>query len=303
MNNTVPVFFASDKNYLPCLSVAIKSLLANISRENNYHIYVLTPDITQEQLMEDFEIIPGNVQIKAVNINNKIDTIKKNAQLRDYYSLSIYSRLFIPEMFPQYDKVVYLDCDVIVNTDIAKMHQINIGNNFLGCVLDKAVVNSPEFIEYVIKHIGCDNDKQYFNSGVLLMNNTRCRQSGMLQAFYDWLLQNNSTVAPDQDFLNVYCKNQVTYLPAGWDEMPIANKLNDKDLFIIHFNMFSKPWKYKGVMYEDYFWKHAKDSKYHDDFIKQRDAYTQEQKQADMQAMLALLENALNIARKYDKLS
>jgi len=261
---------------------------------------VLTPDITQQMLMEDFDIIPGNVTIRAVNINNHIDTIK-HAKLRDYYSLSIYSRLFIPEMFPQYDKVIYLDCDVIINTDIANMHNVDIGNNYLGCVLDKAVIHSPQFVEYVIKHIGCDHDRQYFNSGVLLMNNTRCRDSGMLQAFYDWLGKNQSTVAPDQDFLNMFCKNQVTYLPAGWDEMPLANKLDDKDLFIIHYNMFTKPWKYRDVMYEDYFWKHAKTSKYYDTFVSQRDAYTDEQKQKDTQAMLALLQNALDIARKYDK--
>lgn len=301
MNNPVPVFFASDKNYLPCLSVAIKSLLAHISRDKEYHIFVLTPDITQAALMEDFGVIPGNVKIRAVNINDKIDSIKQKAKLRDYYSLSIYSRLFIPEMFPEYDKVIYLDCDIIVNTDIAKMHEVNIGNNFLGCVLDKAVVNAPEFVEYVIKHIGCDDDKKYFNSGVLLMNNTRCRESGMLEAFYNWLNQNQSTVAPDQDFLNLYCKNQVTYLPAGWDEMPIANKLDDQDLFIIHYNMFFKPWKYKDIMYEDYFWNHAKNSKYYDVFIKQRDAYTDAQKEADQKAMAALLQDALRIARKYDK--
>lgn len=301
MNNVIPIFFASDKNYLPCLSVAIRSLLANVSKENTYHIYVLTPDITQQALMEDFDVIPGNVTIRAVNINDKINSIKQKAKLRDYYSLSIYSRLFIPEMFTEYDKIIYLDCDIIVNADIAKMHNVDISDNYLGCVLDKAVVNAPEFIEYVIKHVGCDHDKQYFNSGVLLMNNTKCRESGMLEAFYDWLNKNQSTVAPDQDFLNIFCKNKVTYLPAGWDEMPIAQPLMDKDLFIIHYNMFKKPWKYKGIMYEDYFWKYAQKSKYFNDFIKQRESYTDAQKEADSNAMIALLKNALKIARQYDK--
>ncbi len=65
--------------------------------------------------------------------------------------------------------------------------------------------------------------------------------------------------------------------------------------------MFTKPWKYKGIMYEDYFWKYAQKSKYFNDFIKQRESYTDAQKEADSNAMIALLKNALKVARQYDK--
>lgn len=305
MSKTIPVFFTTDKGRLPLLTVAIQSLLSHINTTDNYKIYVLSSSLTKEELITqkdidaEFPTLNNNVEIKVVDISNYIDGLKD--AVCGHYSIAMFYRLFIPKLFPQYNKVVYLDCDIILNDDIAKMYNVDIKNNYAGVVLDQIVINNPEFIKYVINFVGCDNDKQYFNTGVLLINSQRWREEDLNKKLIDFIKSNKSPIAPDQDFLNNYCKGQVTYLEDGWDEMPLGKKLEDKDIHILHFNLFLKPWLYKDLMYQEYFWKHAKNTKYYNYFLDLLNSYTDKQREEDKQKMRFLLNIALEFANKKDK--
>ena len=294
----VPVFFASDKNYIPYLTVAIKSLVDFTTDKHDYRIYILTNDVKDEDITEIRTFEKENVKVEIVDVNEKIETIKNKVALRDYYSVSIYFRLFIPSMFPQYEKAIYLDSDIVLNRDIADMYNVDIGSNFVGAVLDETVFTNKNFIYYVREALDV-TEKQYFNSGVLVMNLRKFRDNKIEDDFYNWV-NNYSTkfgsVAPDQDYLNCICKNKVKYLPLGWDKMPLGCTLEDKDLFLIHYNMFFKPWKYENTMFEDYFWKYAKQTSYYDFLKNQQASYSDEQKRNDQVACENLLKVAVNIA-------
>ena len=107
---------------------------------------------------------------------------------------------------------------------------------------------------------------------------------------------NFDTVAPDQDYLNFLCKGSLEYIHIGWDKMPIPDaNFDDKDLHLIHYNMFQKPWKYDNVMYEDYFWKYAKKTEYYEDLLKIRMEYSDEQKKKDAIAAEEMVRHALKI--------
>ena len=78
--------------------------------------------------------------------------------------------------------------------------------------------------------------------------------------------------------------------------MPIGESLEDEKLYLIHYNMFFKPWKYEEVMFDKYFWDVAKTTTFYD-FIKQKQqSYTDEQKKQDSIAAENLLKMAVNIA-------
>lgn len=305
MNKIIPVFFTTDKGYMPLLSVAMGSLIKNINTSDYYKIYVLSSSltkeerITQQDLDAEFNELPSNVSIEAVDISSSVKDLQD--AVLGHYSIAMFYRLFIPRLFPQYNKVVYLDCDVVINDDIAKMYNTDIKDNYAGVVLDQIVINNPEFMEYVLKFVGMDNKKQYFNTGVLLINSERWRAEDLDNKLIQFIKSNKSPIAPDQDFLNSYCKGQVTYLEDGWDEMPLGKKLEDKDIHILHYNLFLKPWKYKNLMYEDYFWKYAKNSKYYNYFLDTLASYTDKQREEDQQKMRALLNVALQFANKSKK--
>ena len=295
-DNTIPVFFASDKNYLPYLAVAVKSLSNKVSRENDYKIYVLSDDLKEHDLSHIKNFISDNITIEVADVTEKMSSIKNKVSLRDYYTPSIYFRLFIPTMFPQYKKAIYLDVNITLNADIAKMYKEELGDNYLGAVLDETVWSNKDFTYYVNNALDI-TEKQYFNSGVLLMNLEKFRNNNIEEDFYKWVNDSyGGTVAPDQDYLNCISKNKVKYLDIGWNKMPLGDKLDDDKLYLIHYNMFMKPWKYYNVMFEEYFWNTARETPYYEQLLNQRASYTQAQRDKDSISASNLLKLAVNIA-------
>ena len=86
----IPIFFASDKNYLPYLTVSIKSLVNKTSENNIYKIYILSNDLQNFDIKEIKSYEKQNIKISIVDVNEKIQRIKDKVDLRDYYSVSIY---------------------------------------------------------------------------------------------------------------------------------------------------------------------------------------------------------------------
>ncbi len=293
----IPIYFAADKNYVPYLTVAIKSLVKFATSKNIYKIYILTNNLQESDIAEIRTMERGNIMIQLVDVNSKIESIKDKVQLRDYYSVSIYFRLFIPTLFPEFNKAIYLDSDIVLNHDIADMYKKNIGDNYLGAILDEVVYSNDKFIYYV-KGVYDLTEKQYFNSGALVMNLKKFRDNNIEEDFYRWLNSNSSPVAPDQDYLNTTCRNKVKYLEPGWNKMPMGQKLEDEKLYLIHYNMFMKPWKYRDGMFDSYFWDIAKTTTFYDRLLEQRDSYTEEQRANDSLAAENLLKMAVNIAQQ-----
>ena len=122
--NTVNVFFASDRNYLPYLAVAIQSLSSFANKKYFYNVRILSEDLSTESLSGVMGKIKPNVRISVFSVADKISHIKEDLalRLRDYYSDAIYYRIFIAEMFPTLKRAVYLDSDIVLNTDVAKLY-------------------------------------------------------------------------------------------------------------------------------------------------------------------------------------
>ncbi len=292
----VPIFFSTDKNYLPYLSVAICSLIDKCSKYNTYNIYILSADVTNEDISIITKTIPNNVNIKLVNVKNEISKIKEKMALRDYFTESIYFRLFIPELFPNYDKVIYLDSDITLNADIAELMTVDLKDNLLGATLEPTVY-TDKVLRYWAKETYDLDENHYFNSGVLIMNTKKLRPLNLKEHFCPWVNKYDSeAIAPDQNYLNCVCKNKVVYLNQAWNALPAGKMINDEELKLIHYNMFFKPWKYDNVMYENYFWKYAKLSPYYDEIVRRKSLVPADSKEKDLNARAKLNKTALMVA-------
>ena len=298
-NKTVTVFFSSDEGYLPYLEVSLKSLSEHTSAEYFYDIYVLSCGFSAEGLRRLKSGVKKNVRITAVDMREKIASIKKSLalRLRDYYSDAIYYRLFIPSMFPNLKRAVYLDSDVVLLTDVAKLFFTSLSGKILGAVTDESVINVPVFSRYVREYVGTRSAGRYFNSGVLLMDLEGFRRERIEERFTELLLSYNfKTVAPDQDYLNFLCRGKVKFLPSGWNKHAIVGRdIPEDGLFLVHFNMFNKPWKYSGVPYENHFWHFADMTPSAAKLREGKAAYTDEMKARDYKAAERLLESAKEI--------
>ena len=117
----IPIFFAVDDEYIPFLAVAISSLIENSSKNYYYSIKILYTNIREENKKKISKYETENVKIEFVDLNYYIEEVKDKLYTRDYYSKTTYFRLFIPNLYPQYNKVLYLDSDVVVLGDISKL--------------------------------------------------------------------------------------------------------------------------------------------------------------------------------------
>lgn len=280
----IPIFFATDDNYLPYLAVTLASIEAHASDDYLYDIKILTTGLSDENVKTLKSLDVPHLSVNIVNLEERVGKIRKELRLRlrDYYSETIYYRIFIPSLFPRLERAIYLDCDVVLRDDIANMYFTDIGDNILGAISDESIAPIPEFCEYVDKVIGSP-EGIYFNSGVLLINAKRFREEKVEEKLLALLTEYNfHTVAPDQDYLNYICRGKVHYLAPTWNKQPAPKEgISDSDLHLIHYNMFNKPWHYQGVLYEEYFWLYAKKTPFYERILHELESYTDEKKLAD----------------------
>lgn len=289
----IPIFFAVDDGYIPFLAVTIQSIKENSSDNYIYDLKILYTSISNNNINRIKSLQTYNLKIEFVNLNYYIDSIKDKLYTRDYYSKATYFRLFLPNLYPQYDKVIYLDSDIILNADVAELYNIDIKDNLIGAVPDEIVSFTPIFREYVEKVVGVSSYKHYFNAGVLIMNLKELRDYNFQEKFLYLLERTTFSVAQDQDYLNRICKGRVYLIDLTWNKMPVGRKsISNQDIKLVHYNFAYKPWHYESVLYEEFFWKYAEKTDFIDEIRKTQFEYSDEQRTEDDKKGKELLELA-----------
>lgn len=279
-DNVIPIFFALDSQYVPLATVTITSLIENSSENLDYRIYIIYSNISRDEQDVISSLATKNVSISFICVSESLKRFENLLFTRDYYSNATYYRFLIPELFPQYDKGIYLDSDIILTRDISELFSVELNNNYLAAITDDVITEIQIFSEYSEDFLKIPK-KQYFNAGVLLMNLQEMRRVSFLNKVISLMKKVKFRVAQDQDYLNVICKNKVVYLDALWNVTPLENKDKSKTPYIIHFKINFKPWRYKGIPFEDEFWKYAKKTPYYDYLKNILENYSQEEKQRD----------------------
>lgn len=301
MSRRIPIFLAADDNYLPYLAITVKSISDCGTDGNIYDIKILTNGFSKENLKKLYDMELERVEIEVIDIARAVVGHRNHlrARLRDYYSESIFYRIFIASLFPELDRAIYIDCDIVLVDDIAKLYDTDIGNNILGVVADESIPGVPEFCEYIDKWVGVPAGK-YFNSGVLLINLKEFRKARIEKKITEYASRYNfDTVAPDQDYLNFLCRGRVHYLDYTWNKQPKPELPTPvSELHLIHYNMFNKPWHYTGVLYEEEFWRTADKTPFKEYLHTQLESYTDEQRAADLRGAAMLVSNAARLAKE-----
>ena len=293
----IPVFFATDNNYAPFMAVALASMLEKASKTYFYTVYVLTTDLYREYI-EQLETIcqnamPGNASVEFVSLREEMEKTSGTFHLRDYYSRETYCRIFIPRFFPQYDKVIYLDSDIVVTGDISELYNIDIGDNLVGAAIEEVMQSFDVFGTYVEKALGVPREK-YFSAGVLLINAKKYREENIEEKFIALMNRFKFRITQDEDYLNVLCKDKVKWLDVGWNKSAYKTEgFDEKGLKIIHYKINWKPWHYNRVLYEEYFWECAEKTPLYENILKIKASYGVEQKKSDAEAFERLKRMAI----------
>lgn len=259
MDTKINIVFASDNNYAQHTAVAMTSVLVNTKVPQKIQFYLIDDEIKDENK----EKIRKTVQ----NLGGSVEFIKiKNSRLEDCYvsgelSRASYFRLDIANILDEtINKIIYLDCDLLVYDDIEKMWQLDMGGKAVAATCDLGIMASARVRKQKNHFIGLPFDAPYFNAGVLMMDLTKWRQGNYAEDIIALATQNKYP-NHDQDALNKFFMNNWQEIPLRWDVIPpvfnlflkiitkpdlrkkaIEAKLNPA---IFHYAGGYKPWEYE----------------------------------------------------------
>ncbi len=264
-DSIITIVCATDDNYAPYCGIMLTSVFEN-NRDRNARAYVLLDKPLQEQHQRKFNVLSNKygAEITYVMVDKSFFEkfpLKGDAKNLKHWSIVTYYRLYAEELLPKdIDKVLYLDCDIIVNRPIGALFDIDWDGFAVGAVPDMCT----EWQEYYDR-LGYDRDEGYFNAGVLFINLGYWRGHGIGQKCIDYLASNYDRIFNnDQDVLNVITRDCKMDLPVSYNyqmqlRMPYffntfsesmkKDVLETKYPHIIHYAAELKPWMTKYYFY------------------------------------------------------
>lgn len=212
----INVLYCFDNNFWKLAAVSIRSLVLTQKKTTRVNLYCMVAPHTRGR-----RVIQKLVnEIGGRLIWREIKRRENPYRGYDYsrWSPVIFYRLFASEIFPQLDKILYIDSDTLIRDDLSKLYNTDVRKYAMGAVRDMAPVEIKdhptgkyvrEFIEKYLKH------GLYINSGVLLMNLQKFRT---MQS--DLLGVSVPLKYPDQDILNVALDGKILSLPLKYNVIP-----------------------------------------------------------------------------------
>ena len=317
----VPIVLATNDKYAPYAGALVQSILEQASPERFYDILVLSHDISEQNrqflqtILEEYaKSLAGKDESESTLPEGRADfTTNRNErgekkhvslriadpnsflegydlQTRAHFSVETYYRLVLPQFLKDYQKVLYLDVDMIVKEDVAKLYDTELGTHLVGAVADVDTAGlyngfDPGKKKYMDENLGLEDPYQYFQAGTLLMNLEEFRKSFSLEQVLQVATSKRWELL-DQDILNVLCKGRVYYLDMKWNLLYDYGKVRVEQIFrlapylmyqaylaarrcpsIIHYAGPEKPWLYPECDFAWEFWRVARKLPYYEQLL------------------------------------
>lgn len=209
----INILCATDDNYVPYCGIMLTSLFEN-NKDVNIDVYLMTAGLNDKNRLDFISLSEKyGVNIHIVKVD---DDALKNCPIRlgDHVSLVTYYRLLAPILLPNtVDRILYLDCDMIVNSSIKALYNEDIDNCAYGAVLDEAFqdIEKYERLEY-------QREKLYCNAGMMLINLAYWRKNQVMERCLDYIEKNPSKLLfHDQDTINVVLQDKKKLLPLKYN--------------------------------------------------------------------------------------
>jgi lipopolysaccharide biosynthesis glycosyltransferase len=259
----IVITLACDDDYALPTGVVLHSLLQNLKHNTSTEIFIINGGISlnnQDKLRRITDVTTHDIRLRFVSPNmNKMPSIRTTGHLTS----AAYLRLTIEHVIPEkYSRAIYLDSDLLVETDLNDLWNSEMGDYTLLAVQDFLVPNvaSPGGL-LRFRELGFDPEAPYFNAGVLVLNLTRWRQEKIAERVFEYLLNHqNSLTLGDQEGLNAVLANSWRKLKPNWNIQSSvfgfnrwANSTNKQEIeesyedilaspYIWHFTGPLKPW-------------------------------------------------------------
>lgn len=250
----INICLSLDNNYAKYCAVTMASILRNSSTEEQLNFYILDDGLTDdshEKLLKLKQIKDFNIEFIKINREDFANCL--NVKTHGYISLATYYRLKIASLLPtEVEKVIYLDCDIIVRKSLKGLFETEMENYYIAGVADTDEKRQ-------LRKLKMDASGYHFNGGVLLINCELWRQENIEERLFDYVNKNSEHIyLGDQQVLNVTLQDKMKRLPSVWN-VQVSNFTNrsdyTRDPYIIHYISARKPWHFASSQYfkKEYF--------------------------------------------------
>ncbi len=213
------VLYQSDNNYAPYMGVSICSLFENNRSSEGLVIYIIDDGIGEENKnrllsMADkysgtIVFLKGDAILADENISQTFDYTRFRKNTHSYF------KLFIDRLLPDLDeRLIYIDCDTVVEGDISELNRIDMHDDPIGMVQDSLVTS-------VKTSVGIDDRDRYYNSGVILIDMKRWKELNCSRRLFEHIRDVRTYGTVDQDVLNVVLHDEIVTLPVRYNFQPI----------------------------------------------------------------------------------
>ncbi len=267
----IPVVWGLDEKYILQAFVVMRSVLMH--SKAYYHFFMLTADDVENKVKTFTDILREEFHNFEISLRRVDADYFSEAQIYNkHLSKATYFRLLISDLVPEYNKCIYLDCDLIVYGDLKELYETELGNNYLAGVRDCHIMeDTPREVQHQ-NLLGLPSRDKYVNAGVLVINLEKIRNDSLVPCFLKQLKRENWY--EDQDVLNLCCYPEIKCLPLKYNLFHFYLGKSIKFLYhlpyekqtfsfdherpaILHMGANYKPWNTLSVKGSKDWWKIA----------------------------------------------
>lgn len=262
MNKNMNIVLATDNNFVQHCDVAMTSIMEH---NKNINFYIITDGLSEKnkKILSD-QVNKYNCTLDFLYVDKSIIDklpMPKSNNLK-HISPATYYRLFVAELLPQnIEKLIYLDCDMIIRGDLSDLWNTNLDNYAMAAVYQN---NNWATNNHTFDRLNIPYNHGYFNAGMLVINLRYWRDNNIQNKLLNYLHKNYDKIFyHDQDVLNAVLHNQTLYVIPIWNMLTEFYLSHDEDINcgctviksmemdeyknnikIIHFVSRPKPWEY-----------------------------------------------------------
>ncbi|MEM9659197.1 MAG: glycosyltransferase family 8 protein [Planctomycetota bacterium] len=218
----LPVIVATDDRFAMACGVVMESAFQATPTPIEFILF--HSGVSPENMSRLRQIVASRPasELRLIDAEETLRSLPMPAR-SESYSRMIYARLAAPEILSEVDRALYLDTDTLVRADLRVLFQWDLQGRPLAAVRDYAAerhaLKCDEERRYYQRVLGDRPPRDYFNSGVLVMDLDQCRRRGLGVKAIRHIHENPQLRFPDQDALNLVAEGNVVYLPERWNTM------------------------------------------------------------------------------------
>lgn len=298
--NANAVVMSCNQNFVSYLGVVLASIVENASSSNTYDIIVLESDIEDatKSVIKDFFSQHGNVSIRFYNMRSVLTQLGDLALHVDgYVPLETYNKIFLSEITSGYQRIAYVDTDIVVNADITELCDVELWGKSIGSSRNVANIHAAHigkeikgrnFKSYLDTELGIKDYSQYFQAGIVVLDMNSSRVKNLFGLSIEKLRSIREPVFYDQCIFNSIFYQDVSYFSVSWNHVwylqnysYLRHTVSERTFFdyarsrlspkLVHFASKDKPTNKCGWDLAEYFWCYVSKSPYSDEILSEVD--------------------------------